>query len=183
MAIDYDGLIATVAKHFWGDPNEQLSKPSKELRFGQHGSKSVDLEKGTFYDHEAVAGGGVLDLVCTEAGLHGRAEARQWLVEQGFMAPDAATGEQQNTKPVARPELTKTTPETTKAVASKVKPRITDTYDYCDETGQLLMQVVRMEPKTFRQRKPEGNGWSWSVKDVRQVPFRLPQLLASTAMV
>lgn len=182
MAIDYDGLIATVAKHFWGDPNEQLSKPSKELRFGQHGSKSVDLEKGTFYDHEAVAGGGVLDLVCTEAGFQSRAEAHQWLVEQGFIANDQAHL-QQTPKPVARPELTKTTPEPPKTVVSKAKPRITDTYDYCDENGQLLMQVVRLEPKTFRQRKPVGNGWSWSVKDVRQVPFRLPQLLASTAMV
>ena len=38
----YCELIGPIARHFWGDPNEQLSKPS-ELRFGSHGSKSVDL--------------------------------------------------------------------------------------------------------------------------------------------
>ena len=39
----YCELIGPIARHFWGDPNEQLSKPS-ELRFGSHGSKSVELE-------------------------------------------------------------------------------------------------------------------------------------------
>ena len=52
--LDYHDLIGPVARHFWGEPNEQLSKPS-ELRFGCHGSKSVDLEKNQFFDHEAGA--------------------------------------------------------------------------------------------------------------------------------
>jgi hypothetical protein len=35
-------------------------------------------------------------------------------------------------------------------------------YDYMDESGAVLFQVVRFEPKTFRQRKPDGNGkWTW----------------------
>ena len=34
-----------------------------------------------------------------------------------------------------------------------------------------------MEPKSFRQRKPEGSGWNWSVKDVRRVLYRLPDLI------
>lgn len=58
----YCELIGPIARHFWGDPNEQLSKPS-ELRFGSHGSKSVDLEKNLFFDHEADEGGGVIKLV------------------------------------------------------------------------------------------------------------------------
>lgn len=56
-ASSYTELIGPVARHFWGDPNEQLSKPN-ELRFGSQGSKSVDLEKNTFFDHEADCGGG-----------------------------------------------------------------------------------------------------------------------------
>jgi hypothetical protein len=53
------------------------------------------------------------------------------------------------------------------------------TYDYRDEDGKLLFQVVRFEPKDFRQRrpKPEG-GWDWAVKGVRVVPYRLPELEA-----
>lgn len=52
-------------------------------------------------------------------------------------------------------------------------------YDYCDESGNLVFQVVRYAPKGFRQRrrKPDG-GWDWSVKGVRTVPYQLPKLLA-----
>jgi putative DNA primase/helicase len=57
-------------------------------------------------------------------------------------------------------------------------PRIVATYDYMDEAGQLLYQAVRMDPKDFRQRKPDGNGgWVWNIKGVRLVPYRLPELL------
>ncbi len=60
------------------------------------------------------------------------------------------------------------------------KPTIVATYDYRDEQKVLLYQVVRMEPKDFRQRKPKsGGGWEWSVKEVRMVPYRLPDLLAA----
>jgi hypothetical protein len=57
---------------------------------------------------------------------------------------------------------------------------ISATYDYRDESGTLLYQVVRFEPKDFRQRKPDGNGgWTWKTKDVRKVPYRLPEVLAA----
>jgi DNA primase len=58
--------------------------------------------------------------------------------------------------------------------------RITHTYDYFDESGVLLYQVVRLEPKSFRQRqpRPEG-GWRWDMQGVRRVLYRLPELLAA----
>jgi putative DNA primase/helicase len=37
-------------------------------------------------------------------------------------------------------------------------PRILAEYPYTDENGGLLFQVVRFEPKGFRQRHPDGNG-------------------------
>ena len=53
-------------------------------------------------------------------------------------------------------------------------------YDYCDASGKLLFQVVRFDPKDFRQRRPDGHGgWIWNVKGVRQVPYRLPAVLKS----
>ncbi len=58
-----------------------------------------------------------------------------------------------------------------------VGAEIVATYDYTDESGHLLFQVVRFEPKDFRQRRPSGSDWEWSVKGVRQVPFRLPKLI------
>lgn len=55
-------------------------------------------------------------------------------------------------------------------------------YDYRDEDGALLYQVLRMEPKGFSQRAPdpaEPNGWRYRLDGVRRVLFRLPELLAS----
>ena len=43
--------------------NRNLSKPPKDVRYGNHGSLSVDLTVGRFFDHENNVGGGVLDLV------------------------------------------------------------------------------------------------------------------------
>lgn len=54
------------------------------------------------------------------------------------------------------------------------------TYPYTDEDGAELFQVVRYEPKDFRQRRPDGRGgWIWNLHGVRRVPFHLPQLLAA----
>ena len=55
--------------------------------------------------------------------------------------------------------------------------RIIGTYDYSDEAGKLLYQVVRYEPKDFRQRRPDGcGGWIWK-KGQRQVLYHLPEVL------
>ena len=54
------------------------------------------------------------------------------------------------------------------------------TYDYKDEQGKLLYQVVRYEPKAFLQRQPDGKGsWVWKLDGVRRVLYRLPELLAA----
>lgn len=58
--------------------------------------------------------------------------------------------------------------------------RIVATYDYHDEAGGLLFQVCRMEPKTFRQRRPDGKGgWVWNLKGVEPVLYHLPEVLAA----
>lgn len=60
------------------------------------------------------------------------------------------------------------------------KPVIVATYDYVDETGGLLWQKLRYVPKDFRQRAADG---AWSLKGVRRVLYRLPELLASDGPV
>ncbi|MCG2683977.1 MAG: hypothetical protein L6306_10230 [Planctomycetales bacterium] len=53
-------------------------------------------------------------------------------------------------------------------------------YNYHDADGTLLFQVVRFDPKDFRQRRPkEGGGWEWKLGDTRRVLYRLPELLAA----
>ena len=56
--------------------------------------------------------------------------------------------------------------------------KIIKTYDYVDETGELLYQVVRYKPKDFRQRRPNGkDDWIWKLGGIKKVPYRLPELL------
>ena len=51
-------------------------------------------------------------------------------------------------------------------------------YPYQDESGKLLFEVVRYEPKDFRQRRPDGKGgWTWSLNGVRRVPYNLPEAI------
>ena len=58
------------------------------------------------------------------------------------------------------------------------------TYDYRDEAGNLLIQVVRSVGKEFRQRIPDttaNSGWVWKVGDTRKVLFRLPEIIQAVS--
>lgn len=58
--------------------------------------------------------------------------------------------------------------------------RAVKVYDYRDRNGALLYQVERREPKGFAARRPDGCGnYIYSIKNVRRVLYRLPELLAA----
>lgn len=155
-AHDLAAAMEPVAKHLLGEANRALSS-AQELRFGSRGSLSVKPAEGTWFSHETGTGGGVLDLVIDRGKATDRAGAADWLRANGFLI-----------------EANDNLPQ------RQARPRVAATYDYVDEHGEVLFQVCRMEPKDFRQRRPDGNGgWEWRVKGTRQVPYRLPQLLAA----
>ena len=58
---------------------------------------------------------------------------------------------------------------------------IAQTFDYTDESGELLYQVGRVgdgAAKQIRQRKPDGRGgWVYQLGDVRRVLYGLPDVL------
>lgn len=54
-------------------------------------------------------------------------------------------------------------------------------YHYVDENGYPLYDVVRYEPKTFRQRHRENGSWVWNLNGVARVPYRLPAVLEAVA--
>jgi hypothetical protein len=57
-------------------------------------------------------------------------------------------------------------------------------YDYRDEKGELLFQVVRFEPKDFRQRRPDGNGgWTWKLNGTGRVLYRLAEVIAARSVI
>lgn len=70
------------------------------------------------------------------------------------------------------------------ASVPKSKRKVIAGYDYKDESEELLYQVLRYEPKGFSFRRPDGKGgWIYNLDGVQRVPYRLPELLASTASV
>ena len=72
--------------------------------------------------------------------------------------------------------------ESSPASAPAVQGKVVATYPYVDERGELLYEVVRYEPKDFKQRRPdpsERGGWSWKTTGMRRVLYRLPAVLAA----
>ncbi|NQW11054.1 MAG: AAA family ATPase [Alphaproteobacteria bacterium] len=147
--MDLTPHIEVVARRLLGKPT---SSSKTELRYGSHGSLSVDLKKATWFDHELNVGGGVLDLVARETGC-ANGDAVRWLNDElGIQVAET--------------------------LSPTKRPCIVETYDYHDKSGAVVMQVCRFDPKDFRQRRPDGRGgWVWSVKGVEPIPYRLPQLL------
>lgn len=68
------------------------------------------------------------------------------------------------------------------APRSNQKLNVVETYNYIDQHSELVFQVLRLDPKDFRQRtpKPDG-GWAWSLKSLEKlVPYKLPTIIETT---
>jgi RecA/RadA recombinase len=58
------------------------------------------------------------------------------------------------------------------------------TYDYRDEHGVLLYQVVRKFGKKFSQRRPDGKGgWAWGLGGAAPLPYNLPKILKTETVI
>jgi DNA primase len=115
-------------------------------------------------DEEA---GALLCNQCFKSGNGDGIAALQWLRDWDFKRAVAELGKQLG--------ILREPPAGSKKASKPVAE-----YNYTDENGNILFQVVRYEPKRFSQRRPkEGGGWKSSVKGVRLVPYRLPELLAA----
>src|SRR5262249_38013209 len=130
----------------------------KEMRYGTRGSLKVDLKEGIWKDFETEEGGGVLDLVMRERDLKDHAEAARWLEDNGYLTNDRPTN------------------------GSGGLGRIVATFDYHAPDGEFRFQVVKYDPKNFRQRRPDGKGgWIWDLDGVQKIPYRLPELIEDVA--
>ena len=52
-----------VAADIFGAPNEEMSRAPDDVRFGNHGSVSVNYTTGQWYDYENERGGGIKELI------------------------------------------------------------------------------------------------------------------------
>jgi len=58
------------------------------------------------------------------------------------------------------------------------KAEIVATYDYKDAQDVLIYQVVRFDPKDFRQRRPDGaGGWVWNIKGITPILYHLSEVI------
>jgi hypothetical protein len=57
------------------------------------------------------------------------------------------------------------------------RKQIVSIYPYQDEERLLRYETVRLEPKDFRARRPDGHGgYIWNLQGVRRILYRLPDL-------
>jgi 5S rRNA maturation endonuclease (ribonuclease M5) len=147
----YIEAIKSLGQEFWGEPT---LKNDNEWRFGKRLSKAIDLENATYFDFEENEGGGLIDLIIKNKGLSGK-ELSNYLYNE-FDIGDKIT-EKHTIKTKER-----------KVVAE---------YNYRNELNEVRYQVVRYQPKDFRQRHFKDNQWHWGLKDIEPLPYNLPQIL------
>jgi hypothetical protein len=142
------------------------------LRFGQHGSKAVNLKTGVWFDHEINEGGSLYQL----PGEH-------WPNETRMNGNGAAHS---NGDETAYPFKNATFKNTS------ARFRIVKVWTYTDEAGAELFEVCHLEngeigadgkpDKTYRQRRKDALGkYILDMDGVRKVPYRLPQLIEAIA--
>ena len=151
----YSEHIGAVARELWGEENKTLSR-GNVLRFGSQGSKSVDIDKAVWTDHETEEGGGFVDL-CKLAYPESNGHIADFIETKFGM---------EKAKPIS---------------SSREKSQIL-TYDYIGDHGVLVYQVIRTDfpdgSKTFRQQQPDGRGgWIKNLKGVDPIPYNLPEIM------
>jgi putative DNA primase/helicase len=127
------------------------------LEGGQGRSCSVNLGTGAWGDFATDAkGGDPISLWAAIRGIKQGEAARELARDLGLEADRAARNNRR---------------------------RVVAAYDYLGPDGKLVFQVTRWQPKTFTQRRPDGNGgWINSVKGIVLVPYRLPQIIQAKAV-
>jgi len=176
--IDFAMYMEAVALDLRGQPS---SKHGNEWRYGTNGSLSIDIKRGTFFNHETNEGGGLLEFIRSEKP---GTDAIDYLSAHGHIRP--------NGNGAAAPDIAyDAASDPFKGVKFKKTNKqfhIVKTWAYADETGAELFEVCRLENgetgddgkprKTYRQRHQGHNGeYIDNVKGIRQVPYRLPELI------
>jgi putative DNA primase/helicase len=154
-SIDFARLMGPVCLALLGEPQEKR-RGGQEWRYRTRGSLRVMIDEGVFQDHEAGsdAKGGTLKLLHHVGGMD-KPAALAWMRDKKII--------EDQPKPQG-------------------KRQIVAIYDYLEAGGNLRFQVVRFDPKDFRQRRPDGNGgWIWKTAGTQLVPYRLPEVIAAVA--
>jgi hypothetical protein len=111
----------------------------------------VNEAKGTWFCDVCGFGGSVVDLVAKRDGKQPADVWKEWCMEMSVKSDEPAQAE--------------------------TKQQIVKVYDYRNALGDVMYQVCRMHPKTFRQRHMVNGKWQWDMQGVTRVLYRLPEVL------
>ena len=148
-------LVGKGVKLVGGGSNKTTNRCALKEHKPRHLCVSVDTAKGLWHCNDCSndsqpVGGSVIDWIMQEQG--------KTLIEVLKMFGDN------------EPSPVKTEPPKKAVIAC--------TYDYYNERGEFVYQVVRYEPKDFRQRRPDENGgWIWNINGIQKVLYNLPAVL------
>ena len=150
-----------------------LVKDGREWRgpcplHGGHGLNLViDPETGQWYCHSQCRKGG---------------DSFSFIQElKGFSFPEAVAdvaefAQMPSQQPQTAPTMRKQNGRPPKQASTQGK--VVAEYSYTDEAGETLFQVVRYDPKKFRQRRPDGDsGWINNTQGIQRVLYHLPEVV------
>ena len=131
-----------------GEENKRLSK-GHELRYGNNGSLSVDLVKGTWFDHETEEGGGMVSLIKKH---HGE-DVSQFLRSIGVedLKPVVVNGG--DSKPV---KSYSNTEMHNMAKDAELVSRYSEDFCVMRFTGKVIRPFSRLVDGTWRMKRPQG---------------------------
>jgi hypothetical protein len=164
---DWVECAEAVAADIFGPPNEEMSRAPEDVRFGSHGSVSINYTTGQWYDFEKERGGGVKELIHAFKEIEDRDAAIAYAEE---CRENFGNGE-------------KPRPNGNAGSGHQHQREVEATYSYRDASGQVKFEVVRFvykqaggdyvtdargqRMKTFRQRRPSGEpdqSWLWGLE-------------------
>ena len=139
-----------------------------------HWCVDVNVSKQIWTCHDCKGGGSIIDWLMVERGQD---------VATVLKSLDGSVNAPRRVWP-SRP-LPLPSESATMAPGPRQAPRIVAAYDYLNESHELVYQAVRLEPKSFRQRHPDGKGnWIWTMEGITRILFNLPNvLLAKTVCI
>ena len=159
------GHLESIGVQLHGQGNQRTSNrcAGHEHR-NDHLCVTVDTQNEIWHCNDCDTGGSVIDWLAIERGADPRETFKQLAIELGN-----GNGNHNGNGHTQRPRRN-----------GEPEGVISEIYEYQDENGQRLFEVVRMDPKDFRQRHMEESGkWAWNMKGVRRVLYCLPDVLAA----
>jgi 5S rRNA maturation endonuclease (ribonuclease M5) len=151
-------------------------------------SFSVNVEKQAWVCRAGCGGGSIIDLMARFEGLDPKVIMKR-LGETPEGYKPSHSGPPAQPKAQKGVDTAKTNKDAPTATQDSGRPKLVKAYDFRNAKGELVFQECRLEPKGFRQRRPnplfhvaQGHSkdnpqWIWDMVGVDRVLYNLPKVL------